>query len=90
MAEQNTIQAGPAPKPENQEPAGQLPKQFEIAILPLQNTTLFPGTVVPLAVGRALDRGGGICFKHGRKTYLLYYRQIFGCDGRRCAAQGPL
>ena len=28
------------------------PKQFEIAILPLQNTTLFPETVVPLAVGR--------------------------------------
>ncbi len=53
MAEQNTIQAGPAPKSENEEPAKQLPKQFEIAILPLQNTTLFPGTVVPLAVGRA-------------------------------------
>ena len=28
------------------------PEQFEIAILPLQNTTLFPETVVPLAVGR--------------------------------------
>ncbi len=27
-------------------------KQFEMAILPLQNTTLFPETVVPLAVGR--------------------------------------
>src|ERR1044072_1603517 len=53
MAEENTRQAGPAPKPENQEPAKQLPKQFEIAILPLQNTTLFPGTGVPLAVGRA-------------------------------------
>src|SRR5437870_2256918 len=26
---------------------------FEVAILPLQNTTLFPETVVPLAVGRA-------------------------------------
>jgi ATP-dependent Lon protease len=25
---------------------------FEISVLPLQNTTLFPGTVVPLAVGR--------------------------------------
>ncbi|HEV2799668.1 MAG TPA: endopeptidase La [Pyrinomonadaceae bacterium] len=25
---------------------------FEIAVLPLQNTTLFPGTVVPLAAGR--------------------------------------
>jgi len=28
------------------------PAPFEIAILPLQNTTLFPETVVPLAVGR--------------------------------------
>ncbi len=26
---------------------------FEVAVLPLQSTTLFPGTVVPLAVGRA-------------------------------------
>ncbi|MEJ7713062.1 MAG: endopeptidase La [Pyrinomonadaceae bacterium] len=25
---------------------------FEVAVLPLQNTTLFPGTVVPLSVGR--------------------------------------
>jgi ATP-dependent Lon protease len=29
-----------------------LPEVFEIAVLPLQNTTLFPETVVPLAVGR--------------------------------------
>ena len=29
-----------------------LPQQFDIAVLPLQNTTLFPETVVPLAVGR--------------------------------------
>src|ERR1043165_7817074 len=29
-----------------------LPQELEIAILPLQNTTLFPETVVPLAVGR--------------------------------------
>ncbi|MEO6050472.1 MAG: endopeptidase La [Pyrinomonadaceae bacterium] len=29
-----------------------LPQEFEIALLPLQNTTLFPETVVPLAVGR--------------------------------------
>ncbi len=29
-----------------------LPQEFEIAVLPLQNTTLFPETVVPLAVGR--------------------------------------
>jgi ATP-dependent Lon protease len=27
-------------------------QQFEIAVLPLQNTTLFPETVVPLSVGR--------------------------------------
>ena len=30
----------------------QLPKHTELAVLPLQNTTLFPETVVPLAVGR--------------------------------------
>jgi len=30
----------------------ELPKIIEIAMLPLQNTTLFPQTVVPLAVGR--------------------------------------
>ena len=29
-----------------------LAKEFDIAILPLQNTTLFPETIVPLAVGR--------------------------------------
>src|SRR6476661_372603 len=32
--------------------APKLPEQFEIPVLPLQNTTLFPDTVVPLAVGR--------------------------------------
>lgn len=39
-----------------QTPSGETvktPRQFEIAVLPLQNTTLFPETVVPLAVGRA-------------------------------------
>jgi len=30
----------------------QIPEELEIAVLPLQNTTLFPETVVPLAVGR--------------------------------------
>ncbi|MFM9905783.1 MAG: endopeptidase La [Pyrinomonadaceae bacterium] len=30
----------------------ELPQELEIAVLPLQNTTLFPETVVPLAVGR--------------------------------------
>lgn len=29
------------------------PRQFEIAVLPLMNTTMFPDTVVPLTVGRA-------------------------------------
>ena len=38
------------PKPIPATPAAD--EQFEIAILPLQNTTLFPETVVPLAVGR--------------------------------------
>src|ERR687894_431249 len=28
------------------------PGVFEIAVLPLQQTTLFPGTVIPLAAGR--------------------------------------
>ncbi len=28
------------------------PHEFEVAVLPLQNTTLFPETIVPLAVGR--------------------------------------
>lgn len=35
----------PAPEPPSRQP-------FEIAVLALQNTTLFPETVVPLAVGR--------------------------------------
>lgn len=43
MAEdKNPEKQGSEPKPE----------VFEIAVLPLQNTTLFPETVVPLAVGR--------------------------------------
>ncbi len=36
----------------NQTKTGNKPEQFEIAILPLQNTTLFPETIIPLAVGR--------------------------------------
>src|SRR5215831_9410906 len=32
--------------------SGRSGQQFEIPVLPLQNTTLFPETVVPLAVGR--------------------------------------
>ena len=34
-------------------PDGNQAQAFEIAVLPLQNTTLFPGTVVPLAAGRS-------------------------------------
>ena len=45
MVEENTQNYGEAPKPA-------LPTQFDIPVLPLQNTTLFPETVVPLAVGR--------------------------------------
>ncbi len=37
----------------NRETPSNTPEQFEIAVLPLQNTTLFPETVVPLAVGRS-------------------------------------
>ena len=39
-------------------PEIKFPRQFEIAILPLQNTTLFPETVVPLAVGRERSMRG--------------------------------
>src|SRR5687768_11524576 len=45
MADENTKD-----KPKTEAPP--FPAPFEIAILPLQNTTLFPETVVPLAVGR--------------------------------------
>ena len=44
MADENTENTGAV--------TNKLPQQLEIAILPLQNTTLFPETVVPLAVGR--------------------------------------
>ncbi|HUR99852.1 MAG TPA: endopeptidase La [Pyrinomonadaceae bacterium] len=44
MADENTETQAPV--------TNKLPQQFEIAVLPLQNTTLFPETVVPLAVGR--------------------------------------
>jgi len=54
-----TPQTPPAEAPsESKEPAGQgasnpTPgERFELAVLALQNTTLFPETVVPLAVGR--------------------------------------
>jgi ATP-dependent Lon protease len=44
MADDKTQETAPV--------TNKLPQQFEIALLPLQNTTLFPETVVPLAVGR--------------------------------------
>jgi ATP-dependent Lon protease len=46
MAEENTQNQTENTQPENS------PERMEIAVLPLQNTTLFPETVVPLAVGR--------------------------------------
>jgi ATP-dependent Lon protease len=39
-------------------PARAVGDPFEIAVLPLLNTTLFPGTVVPLAAGRARSVAG--------------------------------
>src|SRR5215470_16830507 len=45
MAEETKQDQTPAPETKD-------PKQFEIPVLPLQNTTLFPETVVPLSVGR--------------------------------------
>ncbi len=45
MVEENTQKQG-------EKPAAAMPQTFEISVLPLQNTTLFPETVVPLAVGR--------------------------------------
>lgn len=49
-------EAKPPAEPSNvkeQNPAVQpMGEPFEVAVLPLQNTTLFPETVVPLAVGR--------------------------------------
>ncbi len=38
--------------PEGAEEAGTTTEVFEIAVLPLQQTTMFPGTVIPLAAGR--------------------------------------
>ncbi len=45
MAEENT-------QNQTQNTRANAPQQFEIAVLPLQNTTMFPETVVPLSVGR--------------------------------------
>ncbi len=46
MAEQTTENQAP-------EQATATPQVFEIAVLPLQSTTLFPGTFVPLTIGRS-------------------------------------
>ncbi|HEX8847515.1 MAG TPA: endopeptidase La [Pyrinomonadaceae bacterium] len=48
-------QAKEQPPPAQQQPSAQEPRPvpFEISVLPLQQTTLFPETVVPLAVGRS-------------------------------------
>jgi ATP-dependent Lon protease len=48
MAEEKT-NPGPEAPPANTKPEG---VPFEIPVLPLQNTTLFPETMVPLAAGR--------------------------------------
>ena len=40
------------PPPPPTEPRPTPAEPFELAVLPLQNTTLFPETVVPLAIGR--------------------------------------
>src|ERR1700682_4866750 len=39
-------------EPEKESPQPPASEPFEVAVLPLQSTTLFPETVVPLAVGR--------------------------------------
>ena len=49
----STKKAEPQPPPPRANEAGLAPGEpFELAVLPLQNTTLFPETVVPLAIGR--------------------------------------
>ncbi|HUS10091.1 MAG TPA: endopeptidase La [Pyrinomonadaceae bacterium] len=47
----NTAQQ-PAPAPQQPAATREAGEPFEVAVLALQNTTLFPETVVPLAVGR--------------------------------------
>ncbi|HEV7906041.1 MAG TPA: endopeptidase La [Pyrinomonadaceae bacterium] len=51
MAE-NSTNTPDASQSETQTPPPVAAAPFEIAVLPLQNTTIFPGTVVPLAAGR--------------------------------------
>src|SRR5678809_1530559 len=64
MAEENTQNPG------NETAA--LPQEFEIAVLPLQNTTLFPETVVPLAVGRERST-------HAVETALNTEEKLLAC-----------
>jgi ATP-dependent Lon protease len=54
MAPKNDAAQQPAPAATPEQPAvtRKVGEPFEIAVLALQNTTLFPETVVPLAVGR--------------------------------------
>jgi len=55
MAETNDkdqLTAGSTAPTETSDTTKATPQEFEIPVLPLQNTTLFPETVVPLAVGR--------------------------------------
>ncbi len=49
-SETTQMQGATAPA-ESEQPVNQA-VPFEISLLPLQNTTLFPGTIVPLSVGR--------------------------------------
>jgi len=51
-SEQPEVTADPQPQPLSETPTRPRGELFEVAILALQNTTLFPETVVPLAVGR--------------------------------------
>src|SRR2546421_9605828 len=58
-------------QPQNQQ-TQTAPVPFEISVLPLQQTTLFPETVVPLAVGRSRSiAAGGIPPSAGKKKLGL-------------------
>lgn len=52
MAENSTNTPDAAQSTTQTPPPVAAAQPFEIAVLPLQNTTIFPGTVVPLAAGR--------------------------------------
>lgn len=65
----------PLPQPPPGEP-------FEVAVLPLQNTTLFPETIVPLAVGRPRSVGAV-------EAALSTEEKLLGCITVRPGATGP-